>query len=170
MTDYTKVAVYDVRNILWEELQDANLIDPNDYYADGFMDALVPIIPVQQVPEFNNLLPGKTYLTYDVSARNTGVAWWISEETITIDVVSVNPQTIHTIINLITDVFRRYDVSAKEANLKLSIDSPFIFRFFRLEAADPVQTFENEGGLMNGIISVTYAYTRDLDPITGRYL
>ena len=169
MTDYTKLAVYDVRNILWEELQDANLIDPNDYYADGFLEALVPIIPAQQVPEFNNLLPGKTYLTYDVSARNTGVAWWLSEETITLDIVSVNPQEIQTIINLITDVFRRYDDSAKEANLKLAANSPFTFKFFRLESADPVQTFENEGGLMNGTISVVYSYTRDLNPLTGRY-
>ena len=62
--DYSRVAVYDVRNAMWLELQNANLFNSRDYTAEGFNDPLVPIIPSQQVPEFNNLLPGKTYITY----------------------------------------------------------------------------------------------------------
>ena len=88
--DYTKVAVYDVRSVLWSELQAANLLDPTDYYADGFIDPLIPIIPAQQIPEFNNLLPGKTYIVYDVVQRNVGVGWWMSEETLTLDIVSTS--------------------------------------------------------------------------------
>jgi hypothetical protein len=170
MTDYKKVAVHDVRDVLWKELQGASLMDPNNYYADGFMEPLVPIIPAQQVPEFNNLLPGKTYLIYDILQTSTGVAWWMSQETITLTVASISTTEIQTIINFITDVFRRYDTSAKEVNLQISTASPFKFHFFRLESSDPVQAFHNEGGFMSGIISVTYSYSRDLDPDTGRYL
>ena len=169
MTDYKKVAVHDVRNVLWQELQSANLFDPKNYYADGFIEPLVPIIPAQQVPEFNNLLPGKTYLVYDILQSGVGVAWWMSQETITITVVSRDTTEIQTILNFITDVFRRYDQSAKETNLQISTASPYNFHFFRLESADPIQAFHDEGGFMNGIISITYAYTRDLDPVTGRY-
>lgn len=167
--DYTKVAAYDVRNVLWSELQAANLLDPNNYMGDGFVKPLVPIIPAQQVPEFNNMLPGKTYIIYDIVKNHTGVTWWMDEETITLNVVSINPAEIQTIINFIIDIFRRYDKSAKEVNLQLSSTSPFIFRYFRLETADPVQPFVNEGGIMNAGVSITYAYTRDLDPNTGRY-
>lgn len=167
--DYTKVAVYDVRSVLWSELQAANLLDPTDYYADGFIDPLIPIIPAQQIPEFNNLLPGKTYIVYDVVQRNVGVGWWMSEETLTLDIVSTSAPQIQTMINFITDVFRRYDQSAREINLQISSTSPFKFHFFRLESADPVQAFASEGGFMNGLISITYAYTRELNSSTGRY-
>jgi hypothetical protein len=169
-TDYTKVAAYDVRKILWQELQENNLFDENNYYADGLYDPLIPIIPAQQVPEFNNLLPGKTYIIYDIAQSHTGVQWWMSEETINLEITSINAAEIQTLINFITDVFRRYDISAKEANLKLDSNSPFTFHFFRLENADPVQAYHSEGGFMSGTLSISYAYTRELDPNTGRYL
>lgn len=169
MTDYAKVAVYDVRNTLWQELQDANLLDPNNYYADGFSSPLIPIIPAQQVPEFNNLLPGKTYLIYDLIQSGVGVAWWMSQETITFTIVSRDSTEILAISNLITDVFRRYDKTAKDINLQLSSTSPFTFHFFRLDSSDPIQAFHDEGGFMSGIISVTYAYTRELNSNTDRY-
>jgi hypothetical protein len=167
--DYSYVASYDVRKVLWSELQSTELIDPNNYYADGFLEPLIPIIPAQQVPEFNNLLPGKTYIVYDIQQRHTGEQWWMSEEVITLDIVSRNAQEIQTIINLITDLFRRYDLSAKTFKEILVPGSPFEYYFFRLESADPVQAFDHEGGFMNGVISIAYAYTRNLDMYTGRY-
>jgi hypothetical protein len=170
MTNYSYVASYDIRKALWEAIKDNSILDPNDYYADGFLDALVPIIPAQQIPEFTNNLPGKTHIVYDVAQKHTGVQWWMSEETITFDVVSRDPSQIQTIINFITDLFRRYDLSAKEVNFSLDSKSPYTYHFFKLEAADPVQAFQNEGGYMNGIISISYAYTREVDSVTGKYL
>jgi len=170
MADYSRVAFYDLRRVLWRELQDADLFDINDYYADGFEDAMIPIIPAQQIPEFNNNLPGKSYIVYDISQKGTGVAWWMQEEIATLSIVSRDPKEIQTVINLITDVFRRYDKSAGEVQLKMLESSPFKFHYFRLETADPVQAFSDEGGFMNGMISIGYGYTRDLDPVTGRIL
>ena len=168
MTDYSKVAVYDVRKTIWQELLNANLFNEGDYYPDGLFSALIPIIPAQQIPEFNNLLPGKTYIVYDVIQRPTTVQWWMSEEILTFTIISRNAAEIQTISNFIVDVFRRYDKSAKEIQLQLDSDSPFRFHFFALESSDPVQAFHDEGGFMSGIVSILYAYTRDLDPDTGR--
>jgi hypothetical protein len=170
MTNYKYVASYDVRKMLLNELQAHNLYDPNDYYADGFENSLDPIIPAQQVPEFNNLLPGKTYIIYDIVQRYTSTQWWMSEETITFDITSRNQSEIQTIINFITDVFRRFDLAARDVNLTLSPSSPYIYHYFKLESADPVQAFQDEGGFMSGIISITYGYTREVDSSTGRYL
>jgi hypothetical protein len=169
MTNYTYVASYDVRKALLKELQDKGIIDLNDYIADNFYESLEPIIPAQQVPEFNNLLPGKTYIIYDVMQNNMGEQWWLSEETITFDVVSRNQAEIQTIINIATDLFRRFDLTAKDIKAGLVASSPFEYHYFKVDSADPVQAFVNEGGFMNGIISVTYSYTRDLDWTTGRY-
>lgn len=170
MADYKKIASYDVRKVLWDEIQQAGFFDQNDYYADGFVDSLIPIIPAQQVPEFNNLLPGKSYIVYDVAQGYGNVQWWMSEEVITFDIVSTDPNEIQAVSNLIVDIFRRYDKSAKEVNLQLLEGSPFTFHFFRLESADPVQPFRSEGGMMNGTVSIGYSYTRELDSNTGRYL
>lgn len=169
MIDYTYVASYDVRKALLNELQSKGIIDLNDYIADGFDSALEPVIPAQQVPEFNNLLPGKTYIIYDVMQNSMGEQWWLSEETITFDIVSRSQAEIQTIINIATDLFRRYDLSAKEIKAGLVSSSPYEYHYFKVDSADPVQPFVNEGGFMNGVISVTYSYTIEVDYLTGRY-
>lgn len=167
--DYTRVASYDIIGAIWTELKNANILSENDYMAEGFFEALVPIFPAQQIPEMNNMLPGKPYLTYDISQKNYGVQWWLSEESIFLEVISRNGAQIQTIINFLIDIFRRYDESARDINIELTPNSPFRFLWFKLESADPVQSFKDEGGFMSGTISIGYAYTRDLDPITGRY-
>lgn len=167
--DYTKLAVYDVTDAIWRELQGAGILSSNDYFADGFNYPLTPIFPAQQIPEMNNLLPGKPYITYDISQRNYGVQWWIQEESIFLEIISRNAGQIQTIINFLIDVFRRYDESARDVNINLVNGSPFKFLFFNLETADPVQPFTDEGGYMSGTLSIRYSYVRDLDHITGRF-
>jgi hypothetical protein len=170
MTNYSYVASYDVRKVLLSELEANGLYNSNNYWADGFNAPMNPIIPAQQVPEMNNLLPGKTYIVYDVLQKHATTQWWMSEETITFDIVSRDATEIQSMVNLITDLFRRFDLSAKDVNLTLVSGSPYVYHYFRLEQADPVQAFQNEGGFMNGVISIHYAYTREVDSTTGRYL
>ena len=172
--DYSKVAAFDVRNAIWAELQAVNLLDPQDYYADGFLDPLVPIIPSQQVPEFNNLLPGKTYINYDIIQKNYGVQWWISEETMVLQIISRDNSKILAISNFLTNLFRRYELSARDINDSARASgSPFKFLYFKLEAANPVQPFIDEGGYMSGDFSFGYTYTREVDEginNTGKYI
>jgi hypothetical protein len=163
MTDYTHVAAYDIRNFMWAQLQSAGILNPNDYIADGFNTPLVPIIPAQQVPEFNNLLPGKTYITYNTLQKNYGTQWWLSEESFIMEIVSRNPAQIQTITNFLIDLFRRYELSAGDVNVSLASGSPFKFLWFRLETSDPVQPFADEGGFMSGDLSIVYGYTREVD-------
>ena len=172
--DYSKVAAFDVRNAIWSQLQSAGLLNANDYIADGFNTPLVPIIPSQQVPEFNNLLPGKTYITYDILQRHTGVQWWISEEVMVMQIVSRSNSQILSISNFLTDLLRRYELSAADINdVAYSANSPFKFFYFRLESANPIQPFIDEGGFMSGDFSFVYTYTRQVDEginNTGKYI
>ena len=172
--DYSKVAVFDVRNAMWASLQSAGILNSNDYVAEGFTTPLIPIIPSQQVPEFNNLLPGKTYMTYDIVQKSYGTQWWISEETMVMQIVSRSNSQILTIINFLTDLVRRYELSAIDVNSAASSSgSPFKFLYFRLESASPVQPFIDEGGFMSGDFSFVYTYTRQVDEgisNTGKYI
>ena len=79
-------------------------------------------------------------------------------------------EEVQTIINFLVDLFRRYDLSATTINLDLDQTSPFKFLWARLESADPIQAFQTEGGFMTGMLTVHYAYTRETDALTGRYL
>ena len=90
MTDYKILAAAEIRKYIWDNIKEAEILDENDYYADGFNTALIPIIPTQQVPEFNNLLPGKTYLIYDFEIKTIPVQWWMTEESMTITTISQN--------------------------------------------------------------------------------
>jgi len=172
--DYSYVAAFDVKAYLWSQLQSAGLLDANDYFPDGFSKPLVPIFPSQEIPEMNNLLPGKTYITYDIEQKPIGESWWIAEETMMLQIVSRSNSEILAIINFLTDTFRRFDKSAFDVNSFIhTYNSPFKFFNFRLETANPVQPFKDEGGFMSGDFSFVYTYTRSLsDGIdnNGRYI
>jgi hypothetical protein len=165
---YDQIAAYEVRDVIWQELTNNNMLDITNYYADGFMDPLIPIIPAQQIPEFNNNLPGKTYLVYDISMKTIPVQWWMFEETITLDIVSRDAREIQRIINFLIDTFRRYDLSAREIGLSIG-SNVFNYHYFKIDSADPVQAFQHEGGFMNGTIAISYGYSRETND-TGRYL
>jgi hypothetical protein len=165
---YDQIAAYEIRNAIWTELVSNGMLDVNNYYADGFVDPLIPIIPAQQIPEFNNNLPGKTYIVYDISLKTIPVQYWMFEETMTLDIVSKDSTEIQRIINFLIDTFRRYDRSATEIE-NIIMSPTFIYHYFKIDSADPVQAFQHEGGFMNGTIAISYAYTRETQ-LNGRFL
>jgi hypothetical protein len=170
MTDYSLSAVYDIRNAMWKELTDAGIFDINNYYADGLPEAIIPIIPAQQIPELINLLPGQDFIVYHVEQKKTGIQWWVTQESIILDIVSNKTDRIMTITNFLTDLFRRYDLSAKTINADVDSSSPFTYLYFNIELSNPIQMFTDEGGYMSGDFTVGYAYTRDIgDEYTGRF-
>ena len=170
MTDYNSVASADIRKYIWQNIQDAGILDPNNYYVDGLQDALVPIIPAQQVPEFNNLLPGKTYMYYDFEVKTVPVQWWMIDEAMTITTVSQNYETINKINNLILDLFRRYDQSAGDINsyLENSGGSNFKYHHTLIDTLRSPEPFETEGDYQYGSVTFTYSYSRNTEA-SGRF-
>ncbi|NDB84182.1 MAG: hypothetical protein EB127_15920, partial [Alphaproteobacteria bacterium] len=94
MADYSSIAVHDLNAYIWEQLKANNILLESDYYADGFAQALMPIIPAQQVPEFNNLLPGKPYIIYDNEVLPIEEQWWITHEVVHMMIVGPNHDQI----------------------------------------------------------------------------
>jgi len=168
MTDYNKLASANIRSYLWQKIQDSGLLDINDYYADGFDEALVPIIPVQQVPEFNNLLPGKSYIIYDFEVKTIPVQWWMSDEMMTLAVFSQNYELINKITNLVQDLFRRYDESAKDVNTYLAGDTEFQFHHILIDNIFSPEPYSSEGDFQTGQIALSYSYSRKTDG-NGRF-
>jgi hypothetical protein len=160
MTIYSNIASSQVRQYVWAKIKEAGLLDIQNYYADGFDDPLVPIIPSQQVPEFNNLLPGKTYMIYDYEVKPIPVQWWMTEEGMSISVISQNYEKVNELTNFMQDLFRRYDESAKDVNDYLGGASAFIFHHLMVDSIFSPEPFSSEGDYQIGTISFSYSYSR----------
>ena len=115
-------------------------------------------------------LPGKDYITYNVVQKRTNLQWWVTNESLILEIVSNKNDRILTITNFLSDLFRRYDLSANSINHDTSIESPFTFLMFNVESTDPIQPFTEEGGYMSGDMTIGYSYTRDIvDGYSGRF-
>ena len=161
MTNYDSHAYQDVRQYIWDAVQKAEILDINDYYIDNMALPLVPIIPTQQVPEFNNMLPGKTYMIYDFEVKNVPVQWWMTEEAFTLTVISQNYETINQITNLVHDLFRRYDDSAADLNNFLAGESDFKYHHFMIDSIMSPEPFSTEGDYQMASVIFTYSYSRN---------
>lgn len=168
MADYTSLAVHDLRLYIWDKLKSDNILSESDYYADGYVEPLVPIIPTQQIPEFNNLLPGKLYMTYDNEMLPVEEQWWITHEMLHLMVVSPDHDKINTTINYLVDLLRRYDDSAGDVRQSNIISNNFIFHYTSISKVKSPAPMKQEGGLRVGTISILYCYSRKLDS-SGRF-
>lgn len=168
MTNYGTLASADIRKYLWQTIKDAYLLDENDYYTDGFSEALVPIIPVQQVPEFNNLLPGKSYMIYDFEVKTIPVQWWMTEEAFTLTAISQNYDFLNKLTNLLQDLFRRYDDSARDLNNFLAGDTDFVYHHIMIDSIFSPEPFNTEGDYQMASVVFSYNYSRKIGP-DGRF-
>jgi hypothetical protein len=163
MTDYNDLAVFAIRKYIWQKLQDAGILNANDYYVDSLGTYLVPIIPSQQVPEFNNLLPGKTYIVYDFEVKRIPIQWWMTEELLTLAAFSQNYDVLNKIGNLFNDLFRRYDESATDVNTYIASNTNFIFHHILIDSIFSPEPFKNEGDYQAAQTMITYSYSRKTD-------
>ena len=168
MTDYNDVASANIREYIWKNILDLGILKESNYYADGMPSALVPIIPSQQIPEFNNLLPGRTYLVYDHELKTVPVQWWMFEETMNLTILSQNYDKIIQISSMLNDLFRRYDESATDLNTYLAGQSNFIYHHAMIDRVFSPEPYNTEGDYQIGSAMISYGYSRITDE-KGRF-
>jgi hypothetical protein len=160
MTDYNIDAMYEVRKHLWNQLVLNNIIDPNDYYSDNLGETIIPIIPVQQSPEMNQFLSGKTHIVYDKMGSTYEENWMICCEKISFTIYSVDFSEINIIRNMMIDVFRRMDESARDLNQSRSTNKIIFHNTMILEMSLTEPSTELAGFLAADVIlEVKYSRT-----------
>jgi hypothetical protein len=160
MTDYSIDAMYEVRKHLWSHLVLNNIIDPNDYYSDNLGETIIPIIPVQQSPEMNQFLSGKTHIVYDKMGSTYEENWMICCEKISFTIYSVDFAEINIIRNMMIDVFRRMDESARDLNKSKSTNKIIFHNTMILEMSPTEPSTELAGFLAADVIlEVKYSRT-----------
>ena len=171
MADYTKTALTDVLGILWSELKSNGVLDETDYPVVGGK-YLIPISPVQE-EETKNILenPNAPYIVYDFDIVSYDTDWIICKERITFKIYNADFSKVLQIMNVMLDLFRRFDESAKTVNdyvKQVNPTSPFNYHYFSLTDANSPNPADELAGRLEADISIIYAYTRDLNT-EGRF-
>ena len=159
MANYNIDAMYEIRKHLWQELILNKLVDPNSYYSDNLGEAIIPIIPVQQAPEMSQFLSGKTHIVYDKIGSTYEENWMICCEKISFTIYSVDHAEINAIRNMMMDVFRRMDDSARDLNNSKSTNK-IIFHNTMIVDMSPTEPSEELADFLAADIILEVKYYR----------
>jgi hypothetical protein len=165
--DYKIDSMFELRKFLWHELKATGIFDPNDYYSDNINMEVIPIIPVQQQPELNQFLSGKKHIVYDKIGMSYEDIWMICCEKILFTVYSTDISDIYEIRNLMTDLFRRMDDSAKDVD-RFQTDPKFKFHSIHIVEMSPTTPSEELQGFLSADIILEVKYSRFTGP-DGRF-
>jgi hypothetical protein len=168
MTNYKIDSMYEIRKHLWQELVDSDIFDSNDYYSDNIGQEIIPIIPVQQQPELNQFLSGKKHIVYDKIGITYEDIWLLSCEKILFTIYATDVSEINEIRNLMLDVFRRMDDSAKDLNDSKTEDKLIFHNTLILEAS-PTSPSEEIKGFFSADVIIEVKYSRITGP-DGRFI
>ena len=158
--NYKADVMYDIRKHLWDNLKSSEIIDPDNYYSDNLGEVLTPIIPVQQMAEMNQFLSGKTHIVYDKVGISYEDNWAICCEQIMFTIYSTDFSEIVEIRNLMMDLYRRMDESARDINFFDEISDKF--KFYSIFIADISATAPSEelAGFLSTEVILEVKYSR----------
>ena len=165
--DYNIDAMYEIRRHLWEELVLSKLVKSSDYYIENTGSEIIPIIPVQQQPEMNQFLSGKTHIVYDKVGMTYEDNWLICCEKLLFTIYSTDVSEINAIRNLMLDVFRRMDDSARDLNSSRNTDK-IIFHNIMIIETTPTEPSQELQGFLSTDVMLEVKYSRVTDRL-GRF-
>jgi len=165
--DYNIDAMYEIRRHLWEELVLNKLVKSSDYYIENTGNEIIPIIPVQQSPELNQFLSGKTHIVYDKVGMTYEDNWLICCEKLLFTIYSTDVSEINAIRNLMLDVFRRMDDSARDLNLSRNTNK-IIFHNTMVIETTPTEPSQELQGFLSTDVMIEVKYSRITDRL-GRF-
>jgi hypothetical protein len=165
--DYKIDAMFELRKFLWKELKAANIFDPYNYYSDNLGTEIIPVIPVQQSPELDQFLNGKKHIVYDKIGLSYEENWMICCEKILFTLYSTDITEIYEIRNLMTDLFRRMDQSARDAN-KAKETNKLIFHSIHIVETSPIEPSTELKGFLSTDVILEVKYSRTTDS-QGRF-
>ena len=167
--NYKQDAMLELRKFLWKRLTDLKIFNAEEYYSDNILETLIPIFPVQQLPEMNQFLSGKKHIVYDKIGLSYEDNWMICCEQILFTIYSTDISDINEIRNFMTDEFRRMDDSARDVNKWSGLSDKF--KFFSIFIADisPTAPSEELQGFYSADVILETKYSRILDS-AGRFL
>lgn len=166
MADYSKTALTNVLKVLWAELRDNGAIDPTRYPL-VFRDPFGPIFSIQQSGQRDQFEDQTApYIVYDYDIVGYDTDWVICQDRLTFKIYSTTFAETIKIMNVMLDLFRRFDESAKTVNeyvKEVDPTSPFSYKYFSLTEANSPDPASELQGELEADLAIVYSYTRDLN-------
>lgn len=166
--NYKLDAMFELRKFLWKRLVETEIFDQYDYYSDNIAENLIPIIPVQQLPEMNQFLSGKKHIVYDKIGLSYQDNWMICCEQVLFTIYGTDVSDIAEIRNFMTDEFRRMDESARDMNRWTDISDKFKFYSIFIADISPTGPSEELKGFYSADVVLEVTYSRITD-LVGRF-
>lgn len=165
--DYKIDAIFELRKFLWNELKANKLFDAKEYYSDNINMEVIPIIPIQQQPELNQFLSGKKHIVYDKIGLSYEDIWLLACEKVLFTVYSTDVSDLYAVRNLMTDLFRRMDESARDVN-RFKDEAKIKFHSIHIVETSPITPSEELQGFLSADIILEVKYSRITGP-DGRF-
>lgn len=174
---YDLAGAHVLNKFVWSRLESAGLLDKSNY------SGLIPIIPTQQIPVFNEMGTQKPFIVYNYIVVGYSVALWSHTEQMTYTVYSDDETQLRRIQNFLVDLLRRFDITAQEVNDFVGApndpgdlvnpshdtdDRQFDFKFVTVIAGQGPEPFTTEKGRQSVGVTVRYNYTRDENAVSMR--
>lgn len=156
-------AVHVLNKFIWHRLKDAQIMDAQDY------DGLIPIIPTQQIPVFNNLGTSVPFIVYTYTNSGPDVDFWTEREQIVYRVYSDNERQIRQITHFLIDLLKRWDWTADEVNDYIrefsstdGDEKKFNFLWTSIVSTIGPEPAVTEGGRQASSVTVRTSFTHDV--------
>lgn len=157
-----------LNKFVWFKLQEAGIMDHNNY------NGLIPIVPTQQQPVFNDLPSNTPYIVYTYTNAGYDEDFWADREQITYRIYSDNERQLRQISNFLTDLLKRYDWTAEEVNNWIANfastdgdEKKFHFMYTDVISAIGPEPFDQEGGRQGAAVTLMAVYTHLVQGIPG---
>jgi hypothetical protein len=165
--DYKIDAMFELRKFLWTQLKLTGMFNQNDYYSDNLGTEIIPIVPVQQLPEMDQFLNGKKHIVYDKIGLSYEENWLICCEKVLFTIYSTDVTEIYEMRNLMTDLFRRMDDSATDVNAS-NTTNKLIFHNIMIVETTPIDPSAELQGFFSTDVILEVKYSRVTDRL-GRF-
>ncbi len=157
------IAVYDVNRYVWHFLTSSGVLNPSEYYAADLDLTIIPIHPVQEVPELANHLDDKPYIVYDVftGTNTTGSQdeWWVERDEVIYTIYAPSIEKINDIIRSFRNNCKKMDESARSLQQFLSTDTDFWYQELCFDWAEVSESTRDEAGRQLGQVKISYNYS-----------
>lgn len=156
--------VHAINRFLWSKIESEDILSKSNY------SGLVPIIPVQETPEFITIIeaqPGVVshpYLVYSWTRVSTGQAWFLKQHNIAYSIRSADDDKTSQLLNLFERELQDYDMAARRVNTFVSeFGSPahrrFSFTHINVQVLGAPQPSGSENGVSESLVTLNVNYT-----------
>lgn len=173
MSNYDLNGVHVLNKFIWASLRTGLGMTEADYRG------LIPIIPTQQVPVFNDMPSGLPFLVYTFLVAGYDTSLWANVEQVTYRIFSDDERRLRQVTNYLVDLCKRYEWTAEDINdwvdnnptlFPMDDDDQKVeFKFVQVVGATSPEPTGQEGGRQFSTVTIRMVFTHPVtNQIVGR--